>query len=148
MNPSIGTNIIMFLWCQNTIPELLHMILHLIMSSIHTQHYEKHSIMDQILRHMLGKKWAKYKVFRFILQSSNDNTFFLLPVLCFQARKGLHHLLLFLPINGMNICVFGNLQIHGRWKLLMEILLKFWFGYYLHGFIESNKRNHLKWFPL
>ena len=70
--------------------------------------------MDQILRHMLGKKWAKYKVFRFILQSSNDNTFFLLPVLCFQARKGLHHLLLFLPINGMNICVFGNLQIHGR----------------------------------
>ena len=90
------------------------MIMHLIMSLIHTQHYEKHSIMDQILRHMLGKKWAKYKVFRFILQSSNDNTFFLLPVLCFQARKGLHHLLLFLPINGMNICVFGNMQIHGR----------------------------------
>ena len=113
---------------------IVHMILHLIMSSIHTQHYEKHCIMNQMLRHMLGKKWAKYKVFRFILQSLNDNTFFLLPVLCFQARKGLHHLLLFLPINGMNICVFGNLQIHGRWKLLMAILLKFWFWYYLHGF--------------
>ena len=90
------------------------MILHLIMPSTYTQHYEKHSIMDQILKHMLGKKWAKYKVFPFHFAIINDNTFFLLPVLCFQARKGLHHLLLFLPINGMNICVFGNLQIHGR----------------------------------
>ena len=41
------------------------MIMHLIMSLIHTQHYEKHSIMDQMSRHMLGKKWAKYKVFPF-----------------------------------------------------------------------------------
>ena len=41
--------------------EILHMILHLIMSSIHTEHYEKQGIMDQILKHMLGKNGQNTK---------------------------------------------------------------------------------------
>ena len=44
---------------------IVHMILHLIVSSIQTQHFEKHTIMEQMLNAYVRQKMGKIQSFLF-----------------------------------------------------------------------------------